>query len=592
MRKLTALLTVVLFVCQFGWAQQPETKTNETEQLRQQVEQLKQALAQLEQRLDAQEKKTEEAAKTPPAAPAATPTDKKLEAKVGDLDRRMNRAERDIGLNRIHFSGDYRFEAHSITGHIPTYYNGMALQSNMVEAMFYSQATGTMPSSVSQINGYVATHYGDFQYFSNNLTFAQLKQGFGAMPAAQQQALMGMLMPSTLVKGYDYKNAVMYTNRLRLNFDAQMADNLRFVGRLSMYKVFGDSTGVQVFNGQPSSLNIDGTTATVPNSDILRVERAFFTWSKIGGLPVYLSIGRRPSTDGPPMNIRQDEPRGGTPMGSLIDYQFDGITIGYHVTSKTEFRACYGVGYESGFGSGDVTQLPQDRLSDTHLIGGNFDIWNTDKTLIQATIAKAFDVTDGFDGLVVMPSNPVTGQAMPNFVMRYSPSANLGDIDLAGFLVQRRQGPFDLFGNINWVGLRPNSLTTPFGGLGTDPFETPTNHDGNMVYAGVRYNFSNDKTKAGFEYNHGSKYWFNFAQAQDDIISPKTSTRGNVYEAYLTHRINRRFMFKADYIHYDYNWSGSGWHVGAPKALNSSPVLGFPTYDTANMFTIGLTTRF
>ena len=59
-----------------------------------------------------------------------------------------------------------------------------------------------------------------------------------------------------------------------------------------------------------------------------------------------------------------------------------------------------------------------------------------------------------------------------------------------------------------------------------------------------------------------------------------------------SHRINDRFIFKADYIRYNYNWSGSGWHLGAPKALDSTPILGFPTYETAQTFTVGLMVRF
>ena len=119
-----------------------------------------------------------------------------------------------------------------------------------------------------------------------------------------------------------------------------------------MYKVFGDSTGVQVFNGQPTSINIDGTTVGVPNSDIVRVERAYFNWTDIGGTPFYVSIGRRPSTAGAPQHFRQDEPRGGSPLGSVIDFQFDGITLGYHLSTKSTVRLCYGLGYESGFGNG------------------------------------------------------------------------------------------------------------------------------------------------------------------------------------------------------------------------------------------------
>jgi len=60
-------------------------------------------------------------------------------------------------------------------------------------------------------------------------------------------------------------------------------------------------------------MNIDGTTAGVPNSDMLRVERAYFTWNHVAGSPLYISIGRRPSTAGPPLNFREDEPRGVLP---------------------------------------------------------------------------------------------------------------------------------------------------------------------------------------------------------------------------------------------------------------------------------------
>ena len=232
------------------------------------------------------------------------------------------------------------------------------------------------------------------------------------------------------------------------------------------------TTGVQVFDGQPSSMNIDGTTAGVPNCDMLRVERAYFTWNHVGGSPLYLSIGRRPSTDGPPLNFREDEPRGGTPSGALIDFQFDGITVGYHFNDKMVWRLCYGVGYQSGFGNGNILKSPADRLKDTHLIGANLDLYSTDKTFIQATYAHAFNVTDGFNGLLVLPVNPVTGDPVnAPVVMRYTPSANLGAINLFGVNLNRRVGDVDLYLSGNYSGTRPNGVTTPFGGLMSDPFE-------------------------------------------------------------------------------------------------------------------------
>jgi hypothetical protein len=571
-----------------GAAVNPEADA--PDQLKQELEKLKKAVAALEERLKAQEKQNQ----APAQALVQQQPVSELVTDVKDLDKRVSATEREQALDRLRITGDYRFEAHSIAAKVPAHFDGMALQNLVVKTMFAMPILGRPPASVAEINNTVAGHYSDYQFFTNNLTFDSLKKGMASFPAPLQQQLFGMLMPSTFIPAYNDNNDALFTNRLRLNIDAKVADNVSFTGRLSMYKVFGDSTGVQVFNGQATSLNSDGTTTGVPNSDQLRVERAYFSWNNIGGSKLYLSIGRRPSTGGPPMNYRQDELRGGTPSGSLIDYQFDGITVGYKLSDNMVWRLCWGLGYESGFGNGNLLKMPQDRLKDSHFLGANLDLWNSETTLVQATYAHAFNVTDGFNGLMVLPANPLTGDPVnAPVVMRYTPSANLGGIHLFGMNISQRAKSFDFYGSGNLSATRPNGTTTPFGGLMSDPFETPVNRTGYMALAGVRFNFANDeRTKIGFEFNHGSQYWFNFAQAADDIIAPKTNTRGNVTETYLTHRINSRFIFKADFIKYLYTYSGSGWHVGAPKLLTSQPTLGFPSYSGATMFSLGLTARF
>ncbi|MCL5288044.1 MAG: DUF3373 domain-containing protein [Acidobacteria bacterium] len=599
MRKLIPSVLVLLLLAGPGWAQSsnaniPPQQTptpDDPAKLRQEIEQLKLVIQQLENRVAAQEKTTQQA-----AAPAAKEKDKteELTVTVQELEKRVSETEKQGALDRVRLTGDYRFEAHSIWGKVPSHFDGMELQNLLVKTMFAMNILGAPPTSIAQINNTVSSNYAGYQQFTNNLTFSQLQAAMASFPPALQQQLFGMLMPSTFVPSYKDNNKIMYTNRVRLNFDAKVADNVSFAGRLSMYKVFGDSTGVQVFNGQPNTLNIDGTTGGVPNSDQVRVERAYFSWNNIGGSKLYLSIGRRPSTYGPPMNFRQDELRGGTPSGALIDYQFDGITVGYKFNDNMVWRLCYGLGYESGFGNGNLLKMPQDRLKDVHFLGANLDFWTSERTLLQATYAHAFNVTDGFNGLVVMPRNPLTGDPITGpAVLRFTPSTNLGEINLFGVNFTRKQGPVDLYVSGNYSGTRPNGKTTPFGGMMSDPFETPVNRNGFMVLAGLRYNFPNDeRTKMGFEFNHGSKYWFNFAQAEDDIIAPKTNTRGQVYETYFTHRINERFIFKADFIKYAYTYSGSGWHLGAPKKLDTNPILGFPTYSDAFKLSMGLIARF
>lgn len=518
----------------------------------------------------------------------------KLKEEIKDLEKRVMQNERKTALDRVNFSGDFRFEANSLDMTIEPFFDGMQLQRMLVDTLFYLNATGMPPASPEDVGNLIRDNYSDYLYYLDNVvTFDWLKQTVGSFPPDQVQALLGGLVPYTYRDGYDYSNSLLYTSRLRLQLDAVVAKNVDFQGRLSMYKAWGDSTGVQVFDGQPTSINVDGTTSSVPNSDILRVERAYFNWKNIGGLPVYLSIGRRPSTAGVPLNFRNDEPRGGSPMGTVVNYQFDGITLGWHITDESTFRLCYGVGYESGFGSAEVLR-PEDRLKDASFFGLNWDVLDTETTFIQLSALRAFDVTDGFNGLVVLPVDPVTGQETPPAVIRYTPSANLGDIDWASLVFLRHDGPVDWFVSYSYMQTDPNSVTTPFGGLLSDPFEVPDKQDGDMIYVGARYNFGNDRTKVGLEYNEGSEYWFNMAVAEDDVFAPKTSARGSVWEAYLTHRIRDKFILKLDYMRYDYDFSGSGWHLGAPKELGVNPpsIIAFATPSSIDKFLLGLTARF
>ncbi len=524
---------------------------------------------------------------------------KSTEDRLKDLEKKVRELTVANAKDRIDLTGDLRVEAHSITGEINDYYDGMALQNLMVSSMFMqgmmaqlgSEAPALDPMNPADIQTFAGMYAADYMAFMNNFTFADLQGAMASMSPAQLGPFMQALMPATLTDGFKTDNDVMYTTRLRLDMHTKPAKNLSFTGRLHMYKPWGAATQTNVFNGQANTLNTDANWPGVPGDATLKVQAAHFTWSHIAGAPVYLSLGRRPSVDGPPMHYRNDEMRQGTPMGTIIDFQFDGATLGYYLNDKTTIRACYGLGYESQYGQGLISA--DAALKDAQFFGFNIDAWNTEEMQIQTTIARAFDLTDGFNGQMIMPVNPVTGAAMPGpIVTRFTPSANLGDFDLASLLISRVDGPLDWFATASWSKSHPNGEFGPFGGLLSDPFQPNEDQTGSMFYLGARYNLSNDKTKVGFEYNHGSQYWFNFAPAQDDLIAPKTSTRGSVYEGYLTHRINRRLICKVGYIYYDYDYSGSGWNVGAPKDLDEIAVLGFPTYKKAGKLTLGMTARF
>ena len=51
-----------------------------------------------------------------------------LQEEVKDLEKRLMKTERKAALDRVNFSGDYRFEAHSTDATFPDYFDGMQLQ--------------------------------------------------------------------------------------------------------------------------------------------------------------------------------------------------------------------------------------------------------------------------------------------------------------------------------------------------------------------------------------------------------------------------------------------------------------------------------
>src|SRR6266567_3893380 len=156
------------------------------EQMRQEIETLKKALSSLEQRLIEQEKQTKPAQQAP----------SELVADVKELDQRVSTTERSQALDRLKITGDFRFEAHSILGHVPAHYDGMTMQNLLVKTLFSSPILGRPPSSVAEINSTVNKNWAGYQQFLSNLTFNNLKQAVGSFPAPMQQQLFGMLMPS------------------------------------------------------------------------------------------------------------------------------------------------------------------------------------------------------------------------------------------------------------------------------------------------------------------------------------------------------------------------------------------------------------
>jgi len=568
---------------------------------------------------------------------AQTPTVDDLQQQLNDLTDRLERAERHVATDRITWYGDLRGKVDSLHYQDLTWNPGinadftdffMKVGSGELGALNVFDGSGNFNPGLSQGSALDAM----FVNLANNdpAQFQGLMQAMGAMQQNGTMPGIGAFRLATAPKSSDLDNDILYTTRLRLGMKAKVADKINFSGRLSMYKNWGDSTGVKVFDSW-NAFTMDGSNGGATSGDWLRVERAYFDWKDMGGSKFYLSIGRRPSTYGSPSNYRENELRGGTPSGAMMHFAFDGITVGYKLGEVTGIegqvvRFCYGQGFESQWGNGEMfNDAGTANLEDTHVGGFNIDLYNDGYSLVQLTAFRAMDVNDGFKGTFAFPTQygalfaPTLYRDMQkfpnfNFVTRYTPSTVIGDINLAGVNFERvEENGFTWFGAVGMTQLESNGKAGMFGGMGNDAvyqatltsdasevYMTPVKamddqtNEGYGVYVGIQT--PAPMGKLGLEYNFGSKYWTPFTQGQDDAIGSKLATRGHVGEAYYIVEFNKNTFLKVGGLYYDYQYTGSGSPVGAPlkvedvkdgKAFSLMPVV-----DTAWDAYASLTVKF
>lgn len=439
----------------------------------------------------------------------------------------------------------------------------------------------------------------------NGATPEQIQQAIG------QMAMAGMIPPP---EKRDYDNDAILTNRLRLNMKAKINENLDFAGRVTSYKVWGDSTGVKAFN-ELNDVSFDGNTGSLPHGDQLRLERAYFNlkgdWGKT---PVNFSLGRRPSTEGSPLEYQNYGLIGGSPLAHIINWQFDGASLAFGLEEHTgipgfDFKLCWGVGFESGWTNDPA---PINNVDDVHMLGFISQLYNDEQTVATMNYAHAFDITDGFAGTTVMPfyatRNPDgTISFIPNLgnaVNLVLPETEIGDWDAITLLLthngQESLGTdIDLFLSLAYSHTNPSVVSNiPFYNIMGQGLLSSngdlSSRDGYSVYTGAIFPVYNG-SRFGLEYNYGSKYWFNFTGAEDSLVGSKLAVRGHVGEAYFLQPIYRdNFFIILGFRYYDYEYTGSGNPLGAPVRISDLTALDAlnPVLDTVWDAYLSTTVRF
>jgi len=515
------------------------------------------------------------------SAPAAAQADEQaLQKKLDELTRKVERLE-DKSLSKwLTIGGDYRFRLDSLRGTTKAFVdaNGTFTNAaNQLQAAFFADPTGIAPNGFT--NGQNLSGLMNFSNQMGQVTTFSGAQAFLGQPATQGM-LAGLGNFAAPVPAYKPNNDTLYTNRMGINMHAKAVKDVTVNVRLLAYKTFGSSDDSAVTNGGSTPFFadrvgvFDGTLGHVPSSSLLNVDRAYATWSNIAEQPVWFSVGRRPSTEGAPSNLRMNNERpgtGGTPA-LLVDYAFDGMTLGYapdiEALPGAYAKVCYGRGFEAGL------ENPGNSLKDTDMIGIAIIPVDTDPMRVWLQWNRGMSIFD-------FPT--MTDTAFGNT----SNSIDLGDIDWygAGIMSTLKNigpGKLNLFGDAGMSVTHPNdnvSANAGFQGLMTGRFfqpEAPDDKTGWAAYVGARYDYEPSKTKVGIEYNHGSKNWIPFDPASDDIWTAKLGTRGDVYEAYLIQELDMKpisshlskAFFRIGFQYYDFEYTGSNNWVGAPVKIS------------------------
>ena len=369
--------------------------------------------------------------------------------------------------------------------------------------------------------------------------------------------------------GGDFDNDTVWTNRFRLNIRAQATENVEFKGRLAMYKVWGNQSGFDDASGTMWPV-FDGNVTRTPADSSLYVDRAFVNWNNIGGLPMWFSIGRRPTTDGPPSEVRMGtDERMATPM-AFMDWPFDGISTGYawswgdDAFGDSRIRFCYGRGFEAGLQDDAGSEI-----DDMDFAGLSWDIMKKGDRFAYIQSFMAFDVIN-------YPNfqDPIINQAFGT-MSGFGDRENLGNIWHTAAVYENKISNINYFLAGGYSRTMPDSngkgmfssLPSVFMGMG----DTNTDDEsGYSVYAGVRYDMDDIGLKIGGEFNWGSQYWLAMAPGHDDIYMSKLATRGQVYEAYLIYDLPTgeaiskyaKTFIRLGYQHYEYDYTGSGdWNL-------------------------------
>ncbi|MDB2562900.1 DUF3373 domain-containing protein, partial [Sulfurimonas sp.] len=358
-----------------------------------------------------------------------------------------------------------------------------------------------------------------------------------------------------MADGSKQKNDAFLTNRLWINMDWAATDTVSFHGQLAYNKAFGNRAGASTQN---QFENFDWISNENAYDDTLRLRSGYFYYADdqflSTDIPWTFSIGRRSSTNGLPVSLREDDGVS-SPLAHTMNVEFDGLSSKFSFNKWVDgmkLQFCAGRGLSNASPKFASAPYAEDSTSvpNIDLTGIVFTGYDDGQYLLKTQYYFAHNLID-----VVDPTNYATGfkevgnmhSATALFMVN-----GIGN-EISDYL---DDSIFFMSGAVTKTD--PNAGE---GMLGSANGESVTGYS-YWLGAQVPSLFTEDG-RMGMEYNHGSKYWRSITYGEDTNAGSKIAARGDAYELYFTEYLVEDILsMQLRYTYIDYEYTGSNGFFG------------------------------
>ncbi len=367
--------------------------------------------------------------------------------------------------------------------------------------------------------------------------------------------------------GTKSSNPDLMTNRLWLNMGYAVDQNNIFKGTLSYNKAYGDTANHSQSNTNPGYANFDWVTNENATDNTLKVKEAYWLYMNdtfLGAnVPWTASVGRRPSTDGLGINLRENA-EAKSPLSHIVNVEFDGASFKFDNILSTPgnfFKICLGRGTTNAKPrfSGDYAE-DSTQAEDNNMYGFIFVPYDNGQYSLWTNVARA-------DNMIGFTQTDMFDRDNANNTFR-----DFGSLELYSAMVKAEglgngisETLDDTKAFVSWS----MSKTDPTDGMAMlGETESKT---GNSIWVGVNVPCPlTADGRIGLEWNKGSKYWRSVTYGEDTMAGSKVAARGTAWEVYYNKPLTKALLASARFTKIEYDFAGSNAFFG----YDGNPNLG------------------